>query len=96
MKLNFAVVAMLSSLIAVSTAEARGPYGSINVGHWKGCAYTNAQTGEFSHCRRAPDTTAACTSWSRSIRVERRHFSIKLRRSRLQRRQRRRSLPEEA
>ena len=50
MKLNFVVVALLSSLIAVSTAEARGPYGSINVGNWKGGAYTNDQTGEFTHC----------------------------------------------
>ena len=50
MKLNLVVAALLSSLIAISTAEARGPYGSINVGNWKGGAYTNDQTGEFSHC----------------------------------------------
>ncbi len=50
MKLNLVVVALLSSLIAVSGAQARGPYGSINVGNWKGGAYTNDQTGEFTHC----------------------------------------------
>jgi len=36
--------------IATSNVEARGPYGSINVGNWKGGAYTNDQTGAFSHC----------------------------------------------
>src|SRR5665213_1993458 len=50
MKLKVVVVALLSSLIASSTVQARGPYGSINVGNWKGGAYTNDQTGEFSHC----------------------------------------------
>jgi hypothetical protein len=50
MKLNLVVAALLSSLIAISTAQARGPYGSINVGNWKGGAYTNDQTGEFTHC----------------------------------------------
>ena len=50
MKLNRVVVALLSGLIAISTAQARGPYGSINVGNWKGGAYTNDQTGEFTHC----------------------------------------------
>ena len=37
-------------MFASSNAEARGPYGSINVGNWKGGAYTNDQTGAFSHC----------------------------------------------
>ncbi len=97
MKLNFVVVALLSSLIAISTAEARGPYGSINVGNWKGGAYTNDQTGEFSHC-------AAGAGYDSGI-----YFMVTIdqgrtqatfpsswRRSRLQRRQRRRPLPEEA
>src|ERR1700681_3845389 len=50
MKLKLAVAALLSSLIVMPTAQARGPYGSINVGNWKGGAYTNDQTGAFSHC----------------------------------------------
>jgi hypothetical protein len=50
MKLKIVVATLLLSLIASSTAQARGPYGSINVGNWKGGAYTNDQTGEFSNC----------------------------------------------
>jgi hypothetical protein len=41
---------LLSVLVAVRSAEARGPYGSISVGNWQGGAFTNDQTGEFSHC----------------------------------------------
>src|SRR5690349_23807844 len=47
------VFALLSVLAAVRSAEARGPYGTINVGNWKGGAFTNDQTGEFSHCSAA-------------------------------------------
>jgi hypothetical protein len=36
-----------SMLVSIATAEARGPYGSINVGNWKGGAFTNDQTGAF-------------------------------------------------
>ena len=50
MKLNLVVAMLLASAFAISTAEARGPYGSINVGNWKGGAYTNDQSGEFTHC----------------------------------------------
>jgi hypothetical protein len=50
MKLKVVVAALLSGLFAISTAQARGPYGSISVGNWKGGAYTNDQTGAFSHC----------------------------------------------
>ena len=44
-----AVAVLLSTIFASSNAEAR-PYGSISVGNWKGGAYTNDQTGAFSHC----------------------------------------------
>lgn len=44
------VAAVLSSMLAIAAAEARGPYGSISVGNWKGGAYTNDQTGALSHC----------------------------------------------
>ena len=45
-----AVAVLLSTIFAGSNAEARGPYGSISVGNWQGGAYTNDQTGAFSHC----------------------------------------------
>jgi hypothetical protein len=45
-----AIAILLVSISVCSIAEARGPYGSIHVGHWNGGAYTNDQTGEFSHC----------------------------------------------
>jgi len=45
-----AVVAALCLMAAPSTVSARGPYGTINVGNWKGGAYTNDQTGAFSSC----------------------------------------------
>ena len=51
MKCRVAAVAVLLSMILVgSNAQARGPYGSISVGNWKGGAYTIDQTGAFSHC----------------------------------------------
>jgi hypothetical protein len=50
MNLRVRVATLLSILIAASAAQARGPYGSINVGNWKDGAYTNDQTGEFTHC----------------------------------------------
>ena len=44
------VVALLSIAVSIAAAEARGPYGSINIGNWKGGAFTNDQTGAFTHC----------------------------------------------
>jgi len=37
-------------LLIANTANAKGPFGSIKVGHWAGGAYTNDNTGAFSHC----------------------------------------------
>ena len=31
-------------------AVAKGPFGSIKIGHWAGGAYTDDKTGAFSHC----------------------------------------------
>jgi len=45
-----ALVAAVCLIAAPSTSSARGPYGSINVGNWKGGAYTNDQSGAFTHC----------------------------------------------
>src|SRR5690348_16878391 len=51
MKRGVVVLAvLLSALAVIGSAEARGPYGSISVGNWKGGAFTNDQTGTFSHC----------------------------------------------
>ena len=47
--LAFAI--LLGCLVACPNySEARGPYGSIKVGAWKGGAYTNDKTGAFTHC----------------------------------------------
>ena len=45
-----AVAVLLCTMFANSNADARGPYGTISVGNWQGGAYTNDQTGSFSHC----------------------------------------------
>ena len=45
-----AVAALLCAILASSSADARGPYGTISIGNWQGGAYTNDQTGAFSHC----------------------------------------------
>lgn len=44
------VAALLGVLAVLGPADARGPYGSISVGNWKGGAFTSDRTGEFSHC----------------------------------------------
>jgi S1-C subfamily serine protease len=36
--------------LAPSTSQARGPYGSITVGNWKGGAFTDDKNGAFSSC----------------------------------------------
>src|SRR5690348_5771843 len=44
------VTFLLSWLAAAAPADARGPYGTISVGNWIGGAFTDDQTGQFSHC----------------------------------------------
>ena len=44
------LVSCLLQAAVVSIAHAGGPFGTINVGGWKGGAYSNDSTGEFSHC----------------------------------------------
>jgi hypothetical protein len=39
-----------ASALSIVGAEAKGPYGSLQIGQWNGGAYTNDQTGQFSHC----------------------------------------------
>jgi S1-C subfamily serine protease len=50
MRLKVVIATVLLSAIAISSADARGPYGSVTVGNWNGGAYTNDKTGSFSHC----------------------------------------------
>jgi len=45
-----AIAATLCLALASTASNARGPYGSINVGNWHGGAYTNDKNGSFSHC----------------------------------------------
>jgi S1-C subfamily serine protease len=59
------IIYALSSVFAViitSVAMAAGPFGSIHVGGWIGGAYTNDNTGAFSHC-------AAGTSYVNGVNV---------------------------
>jgi len=44
------VVACLFQAAFVSIASAAGPFGTIHVGAWNGGAYTDNNTGAFSHC----------------------------------------------
>jgi S1-C subfamily serine protease len=51
MRRSFWATAFFASMILVgSDACARGPYGSISVGNWKGGAYTSDENGEFTSC----------------------------------------------
>jgi S1-C subfamily serine protease len=44
------VVASLFQLIAGAAAHAAGPFGSVSTGNWIGGAFSNDETGAFSHC----------------------------------------------
>ncbi|OPZ00678.1 serine protease [Bradyrhizobium sacchari] len=44
------VAAALVQVIIAGTANAKGPFGSVNVGNWIGGAFSNDETGTFSHC----------------------------------------------
>jgi hypothetical protein len=51
MKSKAVVAALLIGVFFLDfRAEARGPYGSISVGNWKGGAFTNDASGEFTSC----------------------------------------------
>jgi hypothetical protein len=50
MKRCVVILTFVLGLLTGGPAGARGPYGTINVGNWKGGAFTNDQTGAFSHC----------------------------------------------
>jgi S1-C subfamily serine protease len=43
-------VAFLLQVSVAGAANAAGPFGSVNVGNWIGGAFSNDETGAFSHC----------------------------------------------
>ena len=43
----------VSMLVSTGAADAAGPFRPFQFGHWSGGAYTNDQTGAFSHCAAA-------------------------------------------
>src|SRR3954451_12342550 len=44
------IVASLLQLSVVIAAHAAGPFGSVKIGNWIGGAFSNDETGAFSHC----------------------------------------------
>jgi hypothetical protein len=42
--------AALMTVLTSTAAHARGPFGVVEVGGWKGGAYSNDESGTFSHC----------------------------------------------
>src|ERR1700753_3274262 len=48
--LVFGLFVFLVQLAITAAADAKGPYGNIHVGQWKGGAFTDDNTGAFSHC----------------------------------------------
>lgn len=50
MWLKSLIVASLLQVSVAGIAYAKGPFGSVNVGNWIGGAFSNDDTGAFSHC----------------------------------------------
>ena len=50
MKLGVFGAGLIACAIGLSSAQARGPYGTIRIGNWAGGAYTNDDTGAFTAC----------------------------------------------
>jgi S1-C subfamily serine protease len=51
--MRFAINALVVAacvLLSVTFSHARGPYGSISIGNWQGGAYTDDNSGAFTHC----------------------------------------------
>src|SRR6201986_4807045 len=53
-------LAVFVQLAITSIAHAKGPFGNIHVGNWQGGAFTDDNTGAFSHC-------AATTAYGNGI-----------------------------
>ena len=52
--------ACVLQVLVAGLANAAGPFGSVNVGNWIGGAFSNDETGAFSHC-------AATTSYANGV-----------------------------
>ncbi|UPK36042.1 S1C family serine protease [Bradyrhizobium sp. 186] len=50
MWLKSLIVAFLLQVSVAGAANAAGPFGSVNIGNWIGGAFSNDETGAFSHC----------------------------------------------
>ena len=50
MWLKSLIIASLLQVGFAGAANAAGPFGSVNIGNWIGGAFSNDQTGAFSHC----------------------------------------------
>lgn len=44
------VAASLFQVVFAGAAHAAGPFGSVSTGNWIGGAFSNDETGAFSHC----------------------------------------------
>jgi len=55
---------LVSVLITTGAADAAGPFRPIHFGLWSGGAYTNDQTGAFSHCAAAVPYTSGITMFA--------------------------------
>jgi hypothetical protein len=44
------LLACIVQVALMSMAHAAGPYGSIHIGNWTGGAFTDDNTGTFTHC----------------------------------------------
>jgi hypothetical protein len=57
------LVSCLLQVAIVTAAHAAGPFGNISVGTWKGGAFSDNTTGNFSHCA-ATSTYGSGIRWS--------------------------------
>ena len=58
------IVACLFQAAVASMAHAAGPFGKIHVGNWSGGAFSDDNTGGFSHCAASSGFAAARSSLS--------------------------------
>ena len=50
MRLRSFIIASFLYMGIAGSANAAGPFGTVNIGNWIGGAFSNDQTGAFSHC----------------------------------------------
>lgn len=47
---SFLAASLISAIAASTSATAKGPINTLQIGNWRGGSYTNDQTGQFSNC----------------------------------------------